>query len=541
MNLSSWLKRFLRSPRRARRGPGRASRPRSFRPVVEQLEARTLFAAGLVAYYTFESGPPAPDVSGNGNTAAASANPPTLTSAGFQGSAYQFNETGPNYLVAPFDVGPTAMPQVTMGGWFKVSDLGVTDGHKAHYLFSDGNGGGDRALVTVLVNGQQYWASHSGGNGNVLGAQVVPDQWIFVAVRYDQTTNTGTLDVNGTLTSFATTFGASVAHHLNIGRNPTYGRPYDGLMDNVFVFNQALTDAQLNAIQQQGGVSQAPQFTDGPPPSFATVGVPYPAFTYTATGSPAPTFRVTSGALPPGLNLDPGGALFGTPTTAGTFTGIVTASNGVTPDATQPFRITVSASRSPFAVSVAFDHAGNQVTEVVTSTGDLFQYDVFGVHHLAGGVLSVGLAFDPAGRQVTDIVFANGDLYQYDVFGVHRLIGGALSVGVAFDPLGHQVTDIVFASGDLYQYDLFGVHRLIGGAQAVSVAFDAVGHQVTDIVFASGDLYQYDVFGVHHLLAGVQSVGVTFDPTGHLVTEVFLPSGALDQYDRFGIHFLGVF
>src|SRR5262249_38696373 len=71
----------------------------------------------------------------------------------------------------------------------------------------------------------------------------------------------------------------------------------------------------------------------------ATVGTPY-AFTFTASG--APTFSLTSGALPPGLTLSAAGLLSGTPTASGTFTGTVTAANGVPPDATQDFSITVA-------------------------------------------------------------------------------------------------------------------------------------------------------------------------------------------------------
>src|SRR5712692_4279428 len=50
------------------------------------------------------------------------------------------------------------------------------------------------------------------------------------------------------------------------------------------------------------------------------VGVAY-SFTFDATGGLTPYFwLVTSGTLPPGLNLTSGGSLTGTPTAAGAFT-----------------------------------------------------------------------------------------------------------------------------------------------------------------------------------------------------------------------------
>ncbi|MDR3405984.1 MAG: VPAMP-CTERM sorting domain-containing protein [Chthoniobacter sp.] len=65
------------------------------------------------------------------------------------------------------------------------------------------------------------------------------------------------------------------------------------------------------------------------------------SFTCQATGFPAPTFIVASGALPPGLSLTSAGYLSGVPSTGGLYTGTISASNGVGSAATQSFSITV--------------------------------------------------------------------------------------------------------------------------------------------------------------------------------------------------------
>jgi kumamolisin len=117
--------------------------------------------------------------------------------------------------------------------------------------------------------------------------------------------------------------------------NYTAGTGYDlctGIgVPNVQTLAQTLTPS----------TQQAPAFTDGPPTSTATVGTAY-SFTYTASGSPAPTFSVPPGSLPTGLSLSSAGVISGTPTADGVFTGTVTAGNGVSPAATQNFSITVN-------------------------------------------------------------------------------------------------------------------------------------------------------------------------------------------------------
>jgi cyclophilin family peptidyl-prolyl cis-trans isomerase len=88
-------------------------------------------------------------------------------------------------------------------------------------------------------------------------------------------------------------------------------------------------------------VNQAPAFTNGPPPSMGLIGTAY-SFSYTASGFPVPTFSVTGGTLPGGLNLSGEGAITGTPSSAGVFTGVVTVSNGIGSPSAQPFSININ-------------------------------------------------------------------------------------------------------------------------------------------------------------------------------------------------------
>ncbi|GEM_PF-4271849 len=107
--------------------------------------------------------------------------------------------------------------------------------------------------------------------------------------------------------------------------------------------------------------STAPAFDQDAPPVRATTGTPFD-YTFAATGTPTfdPIGYGVTGTLPPGLGLNPStGAVSGTPTTAGSWTFTITASNvtGTTPGASH--EIVVDAAAAPTITSA--DHLTGQV------------------------------------------------------------------------------------------------------------------------------------------------------------------------------------
>jgi PKD repeat protein len=133
-------------------------------------------------------------------------------------------------------------------------------------------------------------------------------------------------------------------------------------------------------------------FTSGPPPAEATVGVPY-TFSFTASGSPAPTLSLASGRLPDGLTLDATGKLSGAPTTAGTYTFSVTATNPAGTATGGPYTITVDA--KPAVTSGAPPAGSVGVPYGFTFTASGAPAPSFA---LASGALPDGLALDQDGR-----------------------------------------------------------------------------------------------------------------------------------------------
>ena len=89
----------------------------------------------------------------------------------------------------------------------------------------------------------------------------------------------------------------------------------------------------------------APRFTN-PAPAAGVVGTAY-STTFTAKGTPAPSFAIVAGSLPPGLTFNPTtGVLSGTPTQAGSYTFTLTASNGVGTPANQQVTLVINAAAS---------------------------------------------------------------------------------------------------------------------------------------------------------------------------------------------------
>jgi large repetitive protein len=104
--------------------------------------------------------------------------------------------------------------------------------------------------------------------------------------------------------------------------------------------NPALTASMPASLK----IADSPILISTAPPPPATVTCPYAGFTFMASGgSPGYTWTATADAVPAGLTLSPDGSLSGTPTTAGSFTFTVTATDSAQAPVSksQPFKVIV--------------------------------------------------------------------------------------------------------------------------------------------------------------------------------------------------------
>ena len=139
------------------------------------------------------------------------------------------------------------------------------------------------------------------------------------------------------------------------------------------------------------------------------------SFTVTTTGNPSPTFSET-GALPSGVTLSSAGILSGTPAagTGGTYPITITASNGVGPNATQDFTLTVDQSPAITSANSATFTVGTAGSFTATASG--FPSATFsetgilptGVTMSSSGVLSGTPAAGTGGTYPLTITASNG-------------------------------------------------------------------------------------------------------------------------------------
>ncbi len=226
-------------------------------------------SAGLIGFYPFDDSSNAlNDRSGNSNLLTIPATAPTFVAAGgLEGGAYVFN--GTQRLTAPIDINPGTRPQVTIGAWVKTN----TTSGRAKVIGSD-NGGWDRSIGLddrAPVAGSFFrYTAFTGNTAPLydvanLSSTTPPSAttWTFIAATYDQTTGTVVMYLDKDVsTKTDGLYSYSELGHtadagfatLSIGslRPDSQTESWNGTIDNVFVYDEVLSAAQLTQIRNLG-------------------------------------------------------------------------------------------------------------------------------------------------------------------------------------------------------------------------------------------------------------------------------------------------
>ena len=216
------------------------------------LALSTPLRADLLGLYTFEGG--IGDSSGNVADPVAFNNLNLV--AGIDGTAAEFNGTD-SYIDVPIDINPGPAPQLTMGAWVKSNvDTGT------HSILSHDNGGWDRSIGVnngphVAFNGVNAPANHVNLTTDVQ----------FVAVVYDGSLIRHYVDGDRLIVGDGTGDADLGTSNLRIGGLPGNASwNWDGLIDNVFVFDQALSEGEIAHVRANSvsGILNLPSIPDPP-------------------------------------------------------------------------------------------------------------------------------------------------------------------------------------------------------------------------------------------------------------------------------------
>jgi glucose/arabinose dehydrogenase/fibronectin type 3 domain-containing protein len=199
---------------------------------------------GLVAAYAFGegSGLTTADASGNGNTGTLTST--TWSTGGRYGNALGFNGTSSLVRIASaaslglgsgMTLSGWVKPSATQSGWRTIVQR-QTD---AYHLNASSGAGALRPAGGGTFGGSE---------GNVYGPTANPvNAWTYETLTYDGTTLR--LYINGTEVATRATTGAiqSSTNPLWIGGNQPYGEYFQGLIDEVRVYNRALTASEVSS------------------------------------------------------------------------------------------------------------------------------------------------------------------------------------------------------------------------------------------------------------------------------------------------------
>src|SRR6202046_1183102 len=198
-------------------------------------------APGLVAAYGFDegSGTTVTDASGNGNNGTISG--ATWSTAGKYGDALSFNGTS-SLVTIPNSASLQLSSGMTLEAWVNPSTVNA-NWRDVLYKAND-----NFYLEATSTNGSLPDAGLIAGGtyADAFGtAKLTASTWAFLTETYDGSTLR--LYVNGTQVASTAHTGAiaSSPHPLQIGGDTTYSQYFGGLIDEVRIYNVALTAAQI--------------------------------------------------------------------------------------------------------------------------------------------------------------------------------------------------------------------------------------------------------------------------------------------------------
>ncbi|MFT3765734.1 MAG: DNRLRE domain-containing protein [Minicystis sp.] len=166
---------------------------------------------------------------------------------GLNCQAFDFDAQQSSIVSLPVNIDAASYPQVTMGMWVKLDAVANARG----WVLGHDDGGYDRS---INLTDDRYGYGVAGGTGvNPHGSTLIQPannvgQWICVAAVYDAMAQTATFYADGAAQTVFAAPGSGLSTTTLGGLALFPGHTVDGQVDEVFMFDRALTVAELDAV-----------------------------------------------------------------------------------------------------------------------------------------------------------------------------------------------------------------------------------------------------------------------------------------------------
>ncbi len=227
------------------------------------------------------------------------------------------------------------------------------------------------------------------------------------------------------------------------------------------------------------GVNTPPTITSANSTTF-TVGS-FGTFQVTATGYPAAMTFSESGTLPGGVTLSSSGVLSGTPVagSGGVYTFTITASNGVSPNATQLFTLTVDQAPAITSANHTTFTVGSFGSFQVTTTG----YPPPTLYEI--GSLPTGVTFSSSGLLSGTPAAGSGGIYVFTIVATNGISPDATQT---FTLTVDQAPIITSANSTTFQVGLHGSFQVTATGFPTSITFSTTGPLPNGVTLSSSGL-----------------------------------------------------
>jgi len=212
---------------------------------------------GLVGWWNFDgktiAGTHVYDASGNGNRGVMT-NGPTLVN-GKLGQALQFDEHN-DYVEVPQSSSINVGDDFTVSFWMKTID--TCSSAACRGLVSKdiaGCGAGEQDWLITMVSGTVRFFTGGSSCGNLISVKTVNDGvWHAVAVTRNRTTGRKEMYIDGAPDDSNTHYTDSLTNTANLylGANVAGGGLFPGLLDDVRIYNRALSADEIKRLYNMG-------------------------------------------------------------------------------------------------------------------------------------------------------------------------------------------------------------------------------------------------------------------------------------------------